>query len=69
MPGFNFAIPKVIEGVDSQVLNPERAWKNPAAFKEQTKVLIAQFIENFKKFAAPAAIQAAGPVEEAVSIV
>jgi phosphoenolpyruvate carboxykinase (ATP) len=62
MPGFNFSIPTAIEGVDAKLLNPQRHWHDPAAYAEQAKILMAQFVENFKKFEVPADIQAAGPV-------
>ncbi len=62
VPGFNFSVPKTIDGVDDQLLHPRRNWKNTAAYDDQAKILIAQFVENFKKFDAPEAIEAAGPV-------
>jgi phosphoenolpyruvate carboxykinase (ATP) len=61
MPGFNFAIPKQLHGVDSKLLNPRDSWKNPQDYDEQAKQLIAKFIDNFKKFNVSETIVAAGP--------
>lgn len=67
LPGFNFIIPQHLAGVDAKLLHPQRAWQDPHAYPEQAKLLMAQFVENFKKFEAPpAAIFAAGPIVSAV---
>jgi phosphoenolpyruvate carboxykinase (ATP) len=66
LPGFNFAIPKTMEGVNAKLLHPQRNWQDPSAYDDQAKILIAQFIENFEKFNAPAEIQAAGPLLSSV---
>jgi phosphoenolpyruvate carboxykinase (ATP) len=61
LPGFNFAIPTAIDGVDATLLNPQHGWQDTAAYDRQVNVLMAQFIENFEKFDAPPEIKAAGP--------
>jgi phosphoenolpyruvate carboxykinase (ATP) len=63
MPFFNFDIPKAVEGVDSQLLNPQLTWKDAAAFETNAQSLAQKFRENFaQKFANVAeAIQKAGP--------
>lgn len=61
MPGFNFAIPKSLQGVDSKLLNPRDSWENPADYDAQAKQLIAKFIDNFKKFKVNETIVEAGP--------
>jgi phosphoenolpyruvate carboxykinase (ATP) len=48
--GFNLAVPTHVKGVDSKVLNPVKAWSNPAAYKEYATLLMNNFVENFKKF-------------------
>jgi phosphoenolpyruvate carboxykinase (ATP) len=61
LAGFNFEVPVEINGVNSNLLNPERAWKDKAALKENTKILMEQFQLNFKKFKVSDAILKAGP--------
>lgn len=63
MPGFNFAIPKNLPGVESQLLNPQASWQDQAAFNKQVQILVDEFRENFKKFQVSDAIIAAGPTK------
>ena len=63
IPGFGFSIPREVAGVTSHLLNPQNTWHNADNYAHQAKVLMSQFIDNFKKFHdVPAAILAAGPV-------
>ncbi len=47
---FNLAVPKQLNGVESNLLNPINAWKDKKIY-EETKVKLAKmFIENFKRY-------------------
>ncbi|MEB3102963.1 phosphoenolpyruvate carboxykinase (ATP) [Ferviditalea candida] len=61
-PIFGLAIPKAVEGVPSDILQPKNTWADPEAYDRTAKQLAAQFAENFKKFKGVAeSIQQAGP--------
>jgi len=47
---FNLLIPKNIEGVDSNILNPINSWNDKNAYKKQLNELANLFIENSKKY-------------------
>jgi phosphoenolpyruvate carboxykinase (ATP) len=62
IPGFNLAVPTCVAGVDSKVLNPVKAWADPASYQEFAKLLMGNFVDNFKKFnSVSEAIRQAGP--------
>lgn len=61
LPGFNLCVPKHINGVADELLNPKNTWKNPDAYEENLAELMNKFIENFKKFEVSEAIRDAGP--------
>lgn len=50
LPIFNLQIPKTIQGVDSNVLNPRNSWEDPAGWDEAAKKLAQRFITNFENF-------------------
>ncbi|MBV8801835.1 MAG: phosphoenolpyruvate carboxykinase, partial [Gammaproteobacteria bacterium] len=50
IPGFNLAVPTQVKGVDSIVLNPIKTWSNPDEYNHFAKLLMQNFIDNFKKF-------------------
>lgn len=61
LPGFNFAIPTKVNGVDSTLLNPRKTWKDSALHDQFAKELMQKFIENFNKFKVTDIIRNAGP--------
>ena len=58
---FGFDIPTSLEGVDTQLLNPEHTWEDKEAFAKAQDHLIHLFVDNFKKFSVDDAIANAGP--------
>ncbi len=50
MPIFNFKIPRQVNGVDPNILNPRNTWANKEEYDALTKKLAQMFIDNFKKF-------------------
>lgn len=49
-PIFNLAIPKAVEGVPSDILNPEKAWPSKEAFKAELDKLGNMFQKAFAKY-------------------
>ena len=64
LPGFNLDIPKEVIGVQSTLLDPRRAWNNLKEYDQNARILIEQFIENFKRFSVDDSIRKAGPTLE-----
>ena len=62
-PIFGFDVVSQCEGVPSEMMLPEQAWRDKAAWQETATKLAARFRENFKKYADAASpeIMAAGP--------
>ncbi|MCH9644410.1 MAG: phosphoenolpyruvate carboxykinase [Gammaproteobacteria bacterium] len=60
LPGFNLKIPRSLEGVDVELLDPRKSWVNQAAYDEKAAILIQQFQENFKRFDVSESIRQAG---------
>ncbi len=62
LPYFNFLIPQSLPGVDSQLLDPRKTWRDPVAYQQSTQQLIDEFTHNFMKFTdADAEVLLAGP--------
>lgn len=62
-PFFGTHVPVSCPGVPSEILDPKKTWKNPAAYDKKAKELAAMFEKNFQKNSsdAPANIKTAGP--------
>ena len=68
-PVFGFAVPKDVDGVPPEVLNPRTTWEDPSAYDQQAHKLANMFASNFEKYednVAPSVVQA-GPKLEAVA--
>ena len=50
IPYFDLEIPTVLEGVDTNILDPRDTYKNPNEWDEKAKNLASLFIKNFKKY-------------------
>jgi len=49
-PFFGLSIPRSVQGVPSEVLNPRNVWLDGAAYDAQAKKLAGLFAKNFEKF-------------------
>jgi len=49
-PFFGLSVPKEVQGVPSEILNPREAWEDKAGYDRQAKELVRLFVENFEKF-------------------
>ncbi|CED82038.1 phosphoenolpyruvate carboxykinase [Phaffia rhodozyma] len=49
-PTFNLSIPKAVEGVPSEILNPLKAWPSQDAFTSEVTKLAGMFNQAFKKY-------------------
>jgi phosphoenolpyruvate carboxykinase (ATP) len=47
---FNLQVPKELEGVDSNILNPKNTWEDKEAYDKTRDKLAKMFVENFKKY-------------------
>jgi phosphoenolpyruvate carboxykinase (ATP) len=59
--GMNLEVPVSVEGVDGNLLNPIKNWKDPSSYAEYEEKLVNQFKDNFQKFNVSEAIVQAGP--------
>lgn len=50
LPIFGLNIPKSVEGVESNILNPRNLWENKDAYDKQAKDLAQKFIDNFQTY-------------------
>lgn len=60
---FGLAIPKHVEGIPDEVLDPRNTWEDHEAYDAQAAKLVDMFVENFKQFeeGVTEEIRAAGP--------
>lgn len=61
LPGFNLAFPSIIEGIQSNLLDPRATWSNQEHYQEQANQLIEQFIAHSKNTDIPETILASCP--------
>ncbi|MBQ1936567.1 MAG: phosphoenolpyruvate carboxykinase (ATP), partial [Bacteroidales bacterium] len=50
IPYFNFEVPTVLNGVDTNILDPRDTYADPAMWEEKAKDLAGRFIKNFAKY-------------------
>ncbi len=50
LPVFDLSVPKTLEGVDSNILNPKNSWKDKDGYDKTSNKLANMFIKNFKKY-------------------
>ncbi len=50
LPVFNLSVPKELDGVDKNILNPRNSWEDKEAYDKTRDKLAQMFIDNFKKF-------------------
>ncbi|CDJ65572.1 Phosphoenolpyruvate carboxykinase, related [Eimeria necatrix] len=64
MPVFRLRVPREVRGVPSELLLPQRAWKDKEELKIKINKLANLFVENFKQYAerAPPEVLGAGPL-------
>jgi phosphoenolpyruvate carboxykinase (ATP) len=62
-PILNLEYPVACPGVPDEILDPEKAWRDPDAYEIQAKKLARMFVANFERFAdaVPPEVTKAGP--------
>jgi phosphoenolpyruvate carboxykinase (ATP) len=62
-PYFGFAVPIMVPGIEPDILDPQKTWKDEAAFDETARKVVGMFQKNFTKFesAVDGEVRAAAP--------
>ena len=47
---FGFQIPKSLDGIQSDILNPQNAWSDKDLYNRSAIDLVVKFKENYKKY-------------------
>jgi phosphoenolpyruvate carboxykinase (ATP) len=50
LPIFNLAIPRTLDGVDTEVLNPRNTWEDKSKYDDTARELATMYVQNFKKY-------------------
>lgn len=50
LPVFGLCVPKNVNGVPSDILNPRNSWKNQSDYDKQAIMLAGKFVDNFQQF-------------------
>ena len=64
LKGLNLEVPKSIQGVDSNLLNPRDTWENKNDYDAAAEDLIELFQKNFERFDVSEEIISAGPSKQ-----
>ena len=64
LKGLNLEVPKSIQGVDSNLLNPRDTWENKNDYDAAAENLIELFQKNFERFDVSEEIVSAGPSKQ-----
>ena len=64
LKGLNLEVPKSIQGVDSNLLNPRDTWENKNDYDAAAEDLIELFQKNFERFDVSEEIVSAGPSKQ-----
>jgi len=50
LPVFNLSVPKTLEGVDANILNPRNTWEDKEKYDKTRDKLASMFVKNFTKY-------------------
>ncbi|MCF6172753.1 MAG: phosphoenolpyruvate carboxykinase (ATP) [Campylobacteraceae bacterium] len=50
LPIFDLSIPKKLEGIDTNILNPRNSWEDKNEYDKTSEKLANMFIDNFRKY-------------------
>ncbi len=61
LANLNLEVPRTLEGLDPDLLNPRNSWQDKAAYDREETRLAGKFVDNFSRFDATVEITNAGP--------